>query len=130
MPSKVTARSSLRPAKKTFIVGLDGSELSLNAIHIAAAQMDDMRDNLLMVTFGKEEKDELHFKQMIKPKAESSAIAHHLLPKSHAVEFIHLEADWKCARRSHARCSELRPSVACRPHRINKLTMESMPSQV
>ena len=45
----------LKEAQKTYLVGLDGSELSLRAVQIAAQVMDQMKDNLVIITLGRED---------------------------------------------------------------------------
>lgn len=61
--SKVASFSRLPNARKTFVVGLDGSNLSFQAIRTAAFQMDTMRDNMLIVTLKKNADDAATFER-------------------------------------------------------------------
>ena len=44
-------------AKRTFIVGLDGSSLSMRSVMVAAMHADQYNDNLIIVTLGKSDGD-------------------------------------------------------------------------
>lgn len=94
---KVFAQSHLPSAHKTVVVGLDGSDLSFLAIQAAVYMMDDLKDNMLVVYFGKSDKDEEMFARL-KPKVESAFADCHLLPNRRAVEFIRLKPDWEIAQ--------------------------------
>ena len=69
--------SRLRPSKKTYIVGLDGSELSFRSVQTAAQLMNDMNDNLVIVTLGKKDSDKEIFERF-KSRAQEVAMKNHV----------------------------------------------------
>lgn len=50
MPVKL--KTAMKKASKTYIVGLDGSALSLRAVQVASFMIDQYHDNLVIVTLG------------------------------------------------------------------------------
>ena len=49
--------SSMQKAKKTYLVGLDGSALSMRAVLLASQMIDQYNDNLVLFTLGRKEGD-------------------------------------------------------------------------
>ena len=59
MPPPLISTARLAEVRKTYLVGVDGSELSFRALRLTAALADDMKDNVVVVHVG-EPKDETH----------------------------------------------------------------------
>ena len=56
MPKPIST-SRLPAGRKTYVVGLDGSELSFKALRLAASLADDMKDNVICVHVGEQKED-------------------------------------------------------------------------
>ena len=48
MPPQPPSTARLPTARKTFLVGIDGSELSMRALRLTSALADDMKDNVVI----------------------------------------------------------------------------------
>ena len=96
--SKLPLRSEIRNGmRKTIMVGYDGSHLALQAVSIAAAMMHETQDQLLILTLGREGKDEDSYKQF-KDDAVEEAKKWRVLPKHVFSEFKKLDPSWSYAQ--------------------------------
>ena len=96
--SKLRLESEIRSdLRKTIMVGYDGSNLALQAVSIAAAMMHETKDQLLILTLGREGKDEDAYKHF-KDDAVEEAKKWRVLPKHIFSEFKRLDDTWTYAQ--------------------------------
>jgi len=94
--SKVASFSRLPNARKTFVVGLDGSNLSFQAIRTAAFQMDTMRDNMLIVTLKKNADDAATFERA-HVRAKEIAMFYGVMHNRVQTELVDIPSDFSYA---------------------------------
>jgi nucleotide-binding universal stress UspA family protein len=77
--SRISLPGNFKKAVKSYVVGLDGSETSMQAVQMAAQSMQDLHDNLIIVTLGRKgnSKDQEVFDRS-KSKATEVATKNHI----------------------------------------------------
>ena len=94
---KLNVKSELRrPFRKLFIVGLDGSDLSFQAVRFASQLADEYRDNVLIITLTKSDDDDATFQRS---EATAKQIAMHYGTPHMRIssEAIRIPEDWSYA---------------------------------
>ena len=91
MPKPI-ATSRLPPARKTYMVGMDGSELSFKALRLAAALCDDMKDNVVVVHVS----ENADAKQL-QSKCQDTLLGAGIQTRRQAFEVVERASDWGIA---------------------------------
>lgn len=84
----------MKAAKKTYLVGLDGSALSLRAVQVAAQLADQYNDNVVFVSLSKDQSDKSAF-EVLATKAKSIAQRCGVPLTRVYSEFVLLTETWK-----------------------------------
>ncbi|KAL1530470.1 hypothetical protein AB1Y20_001372 [Prymnesium parvum] len=92
MSAPKLAVARLPSARKTFLVGLDGSNLSFRALRLAAALADDMKDNVVVVHVS----DKIDEK-MLQSKVSDTLLHAGIQVRRQAFEIVECSGEWTIA---------------------------------